>query len=415
MKILYYDCFAGISGDMNLGALVDLGVDRAYLLGELRKLPVDPYEITFSPDQRKGIAGTKADVMLETGHGRGEGHHKHDNDHMPHDHDGQHRTYATIKKLIDDSGLSEKVKAVSIEIFTKLARAEGKIHGCAFEDVRFHEIGAVDSIVDIVGAAICLDYLNVDSIYCSPVQVGGGFVTCAHGILPVPAPATAELLTGIPVKSGLVPFETTTPTGAAILAATVSTFTESLRFKAEKIGYGIGHRDTDIPNILRVYLGETDEEKTDADLEKGEALLLECNIDDMNPELYEDVIEQLFKSGAHDVFLTSIIMKKSRPGVKISVLCSDNVRKTIEEILLLQTSTLGLRTFRAEKTMLKRAFSKRATPYGEITFKDAYYGGKKIKSKPEYEDVKKLAREKGVGIQEIYESLKPNHHDRKEG
>jgi uncharacterized protein (TIGR00299 family) protein len=392
MKILYYDCFAGISGDMNLGAMLDLGVNRAYLLSELQKLTIDPYEIRISSDQRKGITGTRVNVIVSSENGN-------------HDHHAHHRTYAMIKKLIDDSTLSDRVKTISLDIFSKLARAEAKIHNCAVDDIHFHEVGAVDSIVDIVGAAICLDFLNVDKILCSPVQVGGGFVKCAHGTFPVPAPATAELLTGVPIKSGLVPFEMTTPTGAAILAATVSEFTERLLLTAEKVGYGIGHRDTEIPNVLRVYLGETADEKTATDVETGEALLMECNIDDMNPELYEDVIEQLFKSGAQDVFLTSIIMKKSRPGVKISVLCSEGVRKAIEEILLLQTSTLGLRTFRASKTMLKREFSKRPTKYGEITFKDAYYGGKKIKSKPEYEEVKKLAKEKGVSIQEIYESL----------
>ncbi|MBN1663234.1 MAG: nickel pincer cofactor biosynthesis protein LarC [Deltaproteobacteria bacterium] len=393
MKILYYDCFSGISGDMNLGAMIDLGVDRNYLVSELQKLSIDHYDIRISKDQRKGITGTKVDVVVAS-----------EQEH--HGHHAHHRTFKTIKGLIKKSSLSDKVKTVSTDIFTKLARAEARIHGCAIDDVHFHEVGAVDSIVDIVGAAICLEYLNVDKIFCSPVQVGGGFVKCAHGTFPVPAPATAELLKGIPVKSGLVPFETTTPTGAAILAATVSSFTENLHFTAGKVGYGIGHRDTDIPNVLRVYLGETDEATIASDVETGEALLMECNIDDMNPELYEDVIEQLFKSGAQDVFLTAIIMKKSRPGVKISVLCSEAVRKAIEEILLLQTSTLGLRTFRASKTMLKREFSKRSTRYGEITFKDAYYGGKKIKSKPEYEDCKRLAKEKGVSLREIYESLK---------
>jgi len=405
MKILYYDCFAGISGDMNLGAMIDLGVDRDYLLSELKKMPVDAYELKIDRDQRKGITGTKADVIVASGQDHAQEHHR------PHKHHAHHRSFTTIKKLIEDSALSDSVKAVSVDIFQRLARAEARIHGCAVDDVHFHEVGAVDSIVDIVGAAICLDYLKVDKIFCSPVQVGGGFVKCAHGTFPVPAPATAELLTGIPVKSGLVPFETTTPTGAAILAATVSEFTEHLRFTAEKVGYGVGHRDTDIPNVLRLYLGETDEEKAAADVETGEALLMECNIDDMNPELYEDVIEQLFKHGAQDVFLTAIIMKKSRPGVKISVLCSESVRKVTEEILLLQTSTLGLRTFRAEKTMLKRAFSKRSTKYGEITFKDAFYGGRKVKSKPEYEDCKRLAKEKGVSIQEIYESLKTDSEE----
>ena len=232
--------------------------------------------------------------------------------------------------------MSAKVKSISLNIFTRIAEAEGKIHGHKTDDVHFHEVGAVDSIVDIVGAAVCLDYLHPDRIISSPVEVGGGFVRCAHGILPVPAPATVEILQGIPVKSGAVPFETTTPTGAAILAATVDTFTEELYFTPQKIGYGIGHRDTDIPNVLRAYLGEMPTADDADDTEKQTAILVECNIDDMNPEMYEDVMEALLAKGAYDVFLTPIIMKKSRPAIKISVLCGEEARPAIEEILWLR-------------------------------------------------------------------------------
>lgn len=403
MKILYYDCFAGISGDMNLGAMIDLGVDPSHLKAELKKLPVREYEIGFVCDVRKGITGTRADVIVKGDehaalkHGKGRQKAK-DAD--------NHRRYSAIKEMIDKSRLSDPVKSNSGKIFKMLAEAEAKIHGCAVDDIHFHEIGAVDSIVDIVGASICLDYLKVDRVICSPVQVGGGFVKCAHGTLPVPAPATAELLKGVPVKSGLVPFEMTTPTGAAILRATVSEFSEQVHFTAERIGYGIGRRDTDVPNVLRVYLGSRSADQSAGELERGEALLLECNIDDMNPEFYEDVINQLFKKGAQDVFLTSIMMKKSRPAVKISVLCNEDAKKSMEDVLLLQTSTLGLRTTRIQKTMLKRAFSKKKTKFGTITFKDAYYGGRKVKSKPEYEEIKKLADEKGVSVYDIYGSLK---------
>jgi pyridinium-3,5-bisthiocarboxylic acid mononucleotide nickel chelatase len=390
MKILYYDCFSGISGDMHLGAMIDIGVDQDRLLGELKKLDIDPYEIRITKDQRKGIGGTKVDVILS--------------DKQEH----HHRSFRDISELIEESGLSHNVITLSLKIFTTIAQVEAKIHGCAVDDVHFHEIGAVDSIVDIVGAAICLEDLNVDRIFSSPVQVGGGFVTCAHGRLPVPAPATVEILRGIPIKSGLVPFETTTPTGAAILVTTVDHFTETINFTPRKIGYGVGHRDTDIPNVLRIYLGDMAEEafKDDDDGEIRDAVMIECNIDDMNPELYDDVMEALFEKGAHDVFLTPVIMKKSRPAVKISVLCGEEERKTIETTLLLRTSTLGVRTSKVTKTMLKRDFSKISTKYGEITVKNAYYQGKKIKSKPEYETCKKLAREKGVTVQDIYDSLK---------
>jgi uncharacterized protein (TIGR00299 family) protein len=388
VKILYYDCFSGISGDMNLGAMIDLGVPLSYLIGEMKKVNIQFYEIAARRDQRRGITGTRVDVVL------------HDNPAL------EHRAYKDIVKLIGESGLSVRVRETSLKIFEKLARAEAKVHGHhIIEDVHFHEIGAVDSIVDIVGTAICMDYLKVDRVFSSPVQVGGGFVKCAHGILPVPAPATAEILTGIPVKSGSVPFETTTPTGAAVLAATVDLFTENIHFIPEKIGYGIGQRDTEIPNVLRVFLGTMDEAAFDEDVETQEAWLVECNIDDMNPEFYGSVLDALFEKGAYDAFLMPVIMKKSRPAVTVSILCDAEHLKGIEEILWLQTTTLGLRTSRVMKKMLRRDVTVRTTKYGDISVKNAYFRGRRIKSKPEYEECLKLAKEKGVSLKEIYESL----------
>ncbi|HUN55237.1 MAG TPA: nickel pincer cofactor biosynthesis protein LarC [Smithella sp.] len=388
MKILYYDCFSGISGDMNLGAMVDLGVPLDYLTGELKKIDIGSYEIIMQPDKRKGIAGTRIKVAIPQ-------------DIPSH----QHRTFHDISGLIQKSSVSENVKTISLKIFEKLARAEAHVHNHAIEDVRFHEVGAVDSIVDIVGAAICFDYFKADRIISSPVQVGGGFVKCAHGTLPVPAPATAEILKGIPVKSGLVPFETATPTGAAILAAMADTFTENIKIIAGKIGYGIGQRDTEVPNILRVYLGDMDDPAIDKDIEQQEACLVECNIDDMNPELYSGVLDALFEKGAYDAYLIPIIMKKSRPAVKISILCGEAQIKDIEEILWRQTTTFGLRIAKVRKKMLRRDFSKQLTKYGEVTVKNAYFKGKKIKSKPEYEDCRRLAGERGVSIKDIYDSL----------
>jgi hypothetical protein len=393
MKVLYYDCFSGISGDMNLGAMIDMGVDRNHLLSELRKLDIGPYEIRISQDQRRGLTGTRAAVIASQ-------------ETMPPGlHPAGDRTFRDIEKLIGASGLSVQVKAAGIRIFTKLAEAEAKVHGHALDDVHFHEVGAVDSIVDIVGAAICLDFLQVDRVLSSPVEVGGGFIHCAHGILPVPAPATAEILKGIPIRTGGAPHEATTPTGAAILAATVDRFTETTGFTVTRIGYGIGQRDTERPNVLRLFLGEQADRPSAEDVEIEDAFLIECNIDDMNPELYDDVMESLFRKGALDVFLTPVIMKKSRPAVKISILCNDRERGAIEEVLWLRTSTFGLRTQRISKTMLKRDFSVHSTKYGDITMKNAYFRGKKIKSKPEYEDCRKLAAEKGVSVREIYDSL----------
>ncbi len=392
MKILYYDCFSGISGDMNLGVMLDLGVAPEYLLGELKKLDIGEYEVKIIPDKRKGITGTRVEVVVNSAGAACS------------DHSSGERTFQDIVGIIGKSDLSAKVKSISLNIFTRIAEAEGRIHGCKTDDVHFHEVGAVDSIVDIVGAAICLDYLQPDRIISSPVEVGGGFVRCAHGILPVPAPATVEILRGVPVKSGAVPFETTTPTGAAILAAIVDAFTADLCFTPQKVGYGIGHRDTDIPNVLRAYLGEMQPDNTD-DTEKQEAFLVECNIDDMNPEMYEEVMEALLERGAHDVFLTPVIMKKSRPAVKISVLCGQSERPAIEEILWLSTSTFGLRCQRVSKSMLQRDFKTLHTKFGDISIKHGYWRGRKIKSKAEYEDCKRLAKENGVSLKEIYDLL----------
>jgi uncharacterized protein (TIGR00299 family) protein len=393
VKILYYDCFAGISGDMNLGAMIDLGVDPEYLKAELRKIEIGSYEIQVKRDQRRGIFGTKVEVILPSGDG------------APAAHGHGHRSFKDIAGLIEKSNFSEGVKSASLNIFVKIARAEAKIHGHSINEVHFHEVGAIDSIVDVVGAAICFEVLNVDKIISSPVQVGGGFVKCAHGMLPVPAPATAEILTGIPIRSGLVPFETTTPTGAAILAATAGRFAERVDFTPLKIGYGVGQRDTDIPNILRVFLGEMDDEKGDQDVEVKEACLMECNIDDMNPELYEGIVERLFEKGALDVYLTPIIMKKSRPAVKISILCDADHRRGIEEVLWLHTSTFGLRVNKIEKLILRRDVSTVKTKYGVLSVKNAYLRGERIKWKLEYEDAKRLAKEKGVSIKAIYDSL----------
>lgn len=404
MKILYYDCFAGISGDMNLGAMIDLGVAPDYLLGELKKLDIGAYEIKITKDNRKGITGTKVEVSADSDVCAGHGHHC-----------GE-RTFKDIVDIIGKSDLSAKVKSISLNIFERIAEAEGKIHGCRTEDVHFHEVGAVDSIVDIVGAAVCLDYLQPERIVSSPVELGGGFVRCSHGTLPVPAPATVEILRGIPVKSGAVPYETATPTGAAILAATVDDFTEELYFTPQKIGYGIGQRDTEIPNVLRVYLGEMQVSQIIrgdvADTEKQAAFLVECNIDDMNPEMYEDVMEALLAKGAYDVFLTPIIMKKSRPAIQISVLCSEEVKLAVEEILWLGTSTFGLRFQRVSRSMLRRDFSTLSTKFGNVSMKNGYWRGRKIKSKPEYEDCRKLAKENGVSVKEIYDLLQ--HEDRDE-
>lgn len=260
MKILYYDCFSGISGDMNLGALVDLGIDENYLISELTKLNINGYKILVKKDNRKGIFGTKLNVILTNNNHEhshfyeNENTHKHDhNHHNTH----EHRNLNDIENIINESNLNDNIKKISSGIFRRVAEAEAKIHNKPIEEVHFHEVGAVDSIIDIVGAAICLDYLKVDKIMSSTIEVGSGCVKCAHGLLPVPAPATVEILKEIPIKSSNIPFEATTPTGAAILAYCVNEFTDRKDFKILKSGYGIGEKDKgDIPNILRVFFAE---------------------------------------------------------------------------------------------------------------------------------------------------------------
>lgn len=392
-KILYFDCFSGISGDMVLAALTGLGVPEQHLAGELAKLGLDGYSISFTPDSRKGIHGLRADVTLT-------GHPGHDDGHGRHNHH-EHRSFTDIVRIIETSTLPERVKSMSIAVFRRVADAEGLIHGIPFDRVTFHEVGAVDSIVDIVGAAICLDYLKPDKIIASPVELGGGFVKCEHGMLPVPAPATLEILKGVPVKSGAVKFETATPTGAAILAGCADEFSESMNFTVKKISYGIGHRDHEIPNVLRVIIADSDE--TVRIEEK--ALMLECNIDDMNQEIYGYLTDRLLGAGASDVFYTPIIMKKGRPAVKVSVLVPVPGEDAIARILLSETTTFGYRKTEVGKMALDRRFEKKNTSLGEVRIKSAIMDGRMIKSKPEFDDCRRIAQETGMPLLDVYKRI----------
>ncbi|WP_446899879.1 nickel pincer cofactor biosynthesis protein LarC [Clostridium sp. LBM24168] len=395
MKILYYDCFSGISGDMNLGAMVDIGVDGNYLVSELAKLNINEYNIVIKKNTKNGIAGTKVDVILLYGsNSHGDEHHSH------------HRNLHDIENIINSSKLNSKVKKISLEIFKKVAEAEAKVHNSSIYEVHFHEVGAVDSIVDIVGAAICFDYLNIDKVVSSKVEVGYGFVKCAHGTLPVPAPATAEILKGVPIKSQ-VPFEAATPTGAAILTYFTSEFTDSKNFKINKIGYGIGTKDNDsIPNVIRVFIGESNESgNCDGGYSKDHIKVMECNIDDMNPENYEYVIHKLLEKGALDVYLTPIIMKKQRPAEKLTVLYKEQYEDDIMDIVFLNTTTLGVRKYVVERDKLQRESQKVMTKYGEITVKNSYYKGRKVGSKPEYDDCRKLAIKNNISISEIQREI----------
>jgi len=411
-KVLYYDCFAGISGDMNLGALIDLGVDPELLKRELARLPVHGYELLIRRENRKGISGTRVEVLVSDkpdakpddpdvrGRDQNPGHSTRQNVSGP-GHPG-HNTYREIREMIASSQLSGRVKSLSQAIFRVIAEAEGKIHDKDPDDIHFHEVGAVDSIVDIVGAAICIHSLNPDAIYSGPVELGGGIVHCAHGTYPVPAPATAEILREIPVKKGNVPYEATTPTGAALLSVLVNRFTDRVEGKVTGTGYGIGATDGELPNVLRLFLMET----TGTGIsEEGSSFIVECNIDDMNPEYYDYIMERLFSAGARDVYITPIIMKKSRPAAKLSVLCTAESEQIMKDILLQETSTLGVRSFAVEKTSLERRMENITTRYGTVRVKSAFYQGRCIKAKPEYEDCMRIARENNIPIHEVYREV----------
>jgi hypothetical protein len=420
MKILYYDCFAGISGDMNLTAMLDLGIEADYLKNELLKLPVNGYTLKVARDIRKGISGTRVNVIIDeqrlliADHGHG---HDHEHEHgHPHDHEhshtnlqanhqekkSHHNSFAEIKQLILSSKLNDNIKDTSLAIFVKVAEAEAKIHNLPVGEVHFHEVGAVDSIIDIVGAAICLDKLGVDVVYCSTVELGGGSVRCSHGIYPVPAPATAEIVKHMPVRKGTVNYEATTPTGAAILAACVNEFTDKAEFSILRTGYGIGSKDGEIPNVLRVFLCESVDRK---EPDKESSFIVECNIDDMNPEFYDYITDSLFNAGAKDVYITPIIMKKSRPAVKLSVLCTTDAEARINEVLFRETSTIGVRKYQVDKTVLDRVIETISTPLGDVRVKSAFYKGVCIKSKPEYDDCIKIAREKGIPVSQVYREV----------
>jgi uncharacterized protein (TIGR00299 family) protein len=385
MRILYYDCFAGISGDMNLGALIDLGVDAGYLSAELEKLGIEGFRLSVKRDQRKGIYGTKADVVIKNPKKE------------------KHRHWQHIEEIICKSTLPEPVQELALKIFDRVAEAEAKVHNCAKEKVHFHEVGALDSIVDIVGAAICLHSLNVDKVMSSPVQLGSGMVKCAHGVMPVPAPATAEIVKNIPVKVGLVAYEATTPTGAAILAATVDEFTDAHRFRIIRTGCGIGTIDKEIPNILRVFLCEDGEDTPDVTTE--EVSLLECNIDDMNPEHYDFLLERLLQAGANDAWMTPVIMKKSRPAIQLSVLCKPSAREEMEEILFTHSTSIGIREQMLYRKVLRREEIVVETPYGNVRVKQSYYKGKLINAKPESDDCRRLAIQHQVSLAEIEKSV----------
>ncbi len=378
MKIAYFDAFSGISGDMVIGALLDLGLSLDLLKAECSKLPLEGYTLHQSERVHSGIRAIKFDVDVSA---------------------QQHeRSFRSIADMLEASPLSGSVKTTALKIFTRLAEAEAHVHNTSVADVHFHEVGAVDSVLDIVGAAIGFEALGIQAMYTSPLPMGSGFVSSRHGTLPVPGPATAELVKGLPVRFEDGQSELVTPTGAAILAALAQPGPPL--FSIAQVGYGAGARIlSDRPNVLRVCLGHPVPE-----VRHEQLLVLETNIDDLNPEWYEHVMEQLFAAGARDVFFSPIQMKKNRPGIFLWVLCDPQDQGQLSGIIFNETSTLGIRSYPVDRLSLRREQQEVQTKYGSVRVKVAYRPNGQINCAPEYDDCKRLAQEKNVALRLVYEA-----------
>ena len=410
MKTLYLDLFSGISGDMFLGALLDLGLDAHALEHGLEQLRLEGYHLHVTRAQKSNIAGTKFDVHLsEHGHQHSHSpHHSHSHAHSHEHGDPGHshdRNFTQIKELILASALSDWVKQKALAVFQRIAVAEGKIHGLPPEQVHFHEVGAVDSIVDIVGACIGLELLGRPRVLAGPVLEGFGWVNCAHGRLPIPTPATLAILgaRGVALTQTDEPHELVTPTGAALLAEFVESFGPMRHLVAQQIGFGLGTRDNKTrPNVLRAVLGESAEPASSRDWETDTVAVVETNLDDISPELLGSFVDKALAAGALDVFHTPVQMKKNRPGVLLTVLCAEADADKFSELLLRETTAFGVRRSLAERRKLVREFITVGTPYGEVTVKLGRLNGQVIQAAPEFESCRKLAEQAQVPLKDIY-------------
>jgi uncharacterized protein (TIGR00299 family) protein len=431
MKTLYLDLSSGISGDMLVGALLDLGADARQLELKLQDLGLEGYHLHITRGHKAGIAGVRFDVHLQAGPHETSPGHGHDNGHShPHVHSqgpfahseppGLGRTFADIRQLIEASPLSPWAKGKAVAIFQRLALAEGRIHGVPPEQVCFHEVGALDSIVDIVGACIALELLGRPRLEAGPVVDGTGWIECAHGRFPIPAPATVAILAarGIPLSQCQEPHELVTPTGAALLAELVETFGPMQNLAAEKIGFGLGTRDNQTrPNALRAILGEVPDAAAPAAGQPAAAAansvhhwqtdtitVLETNLDDINSELLGHFVEKALAAGALDVFHTPIQMKKSRPGVLLSVLCACADADKFTELILLETTAFGVRRYAAERRKLAREWMTVSTPHGQVEVKLGRLDGRMVQAAPEFESCKRVAEQAKVPLKQVYEA-----------
>jgi pyridinium-3,5-bisthiocarboxylic acid mononucleotide nickel chelatase len=433
MRILYLDCFSGISGDMFVGALTDLGVAPSVFEWELSKIALEDHHLHFERQQRKGIEGVKFGVHAGAVHVHSEDEHhedhdhQHEHDHGDHDHHGdhhhdkdhhhhhghhhasdeqelvstgRHRTYRDIVQLIDESDLSDFTKKHSLGVFRRLAVAEAKVHGCSIDDVHFHEVGALDSIVDVVLACVGIESLGVAEIHFSQLVDGQGSIHCAHGEYPIPSPATIEILAGLPLSQIAVPFELITPTGAALVAEFQSSVGTFPAIRPIKTGYGLGSRDlAERANVLRAILGEKI-------VSSGPERLIEvqATIDDMAPELLGAAIERIREAGAAEAFFSSVQMKKSRPGILLTTLCRPDQLSEVQEIILRHTSTFGVRYREVDRLALDRSFVSVTTPYGNLAIKLGMLRGEVIQVAPEFEDCRKAADKAGIPVKTVYDA-----------
>lgn len=382
MKIAYFDCFSGVSGNMILGALLDAGLDAEQWQTELEKLTVAGYEIRVQSVQRRGLHGTHVEVKVTEEQPVRHLHH--------------------IEEILTGSDLPEWAKTQSLAIFRRLAQAEARVHGTSLEKIHFHEVGAVDAIVDVVGATLGLFMLGIDQVYASPVHIGRGTVECAHGTLPVPAPATMELLKGVPVYGRDIDAELVTPTGAAILTVLAEAFANPPPMAVTQIGYGAGTRELPIANLLRVAIGDTTLDTTG--YQEDVVTLIETNIDDMNPQWYEHIMTRLLEAGALDVFLTPIQMKRNRPAVQLGVIVSAGQESDVLQILFDETTTIGVRTSQMRRWKLERQVTIVDTPYGPVDVKVARRAGETLNLAPEYRDCQRIAKEQQLPIKEVYQA-----------
>jgi len=388
MKIAYFDCFSGISGDMTVGALLDAGLKIETLEKELKKLGLSGYQLEVNKVVKKGISATRFKVKIKE--------------------EGVERRFKDILTILEKSKLDGEIKKETKKIFFNIAQAESKIHQKDIDKIHFHEIGGLDSIIDITSAVIGIKTLRIEEIHSSALPVGKGFVKCAHGVIPVPAPATLELLKNIPTYNGGIESEMITPTGAAIISTLAKSFGERPLMKIERIGYGAGEKEFTIPNLLRVSIGEKilkDENLKDGYV-SDEAVLIETNIDDMNPEFYDYIMDQLFSQGALDVFLTPIQMKKNRPAHMLSIIVYEQNLKEVLEVLFSESTTLGVRLRELKRLRLGQQNFIAETKYGKIKVKVGMFKGEIKNIAPEYEDCKKMAKQHQVPLKEVYEEVK---------